>query len=457
MTEVHDEATAGTRPDRTGGPAGGPGQADAPGAAAGAATADSVAESPPRLRRNRRHRTVGGVCGGLGRYFDVDPVIFRVVLGVTAVTGGIGLIAYGFAWLLIPLEGDDENEAKRLLTGRVDGPALIAVLLALLGCGMFLSLLHNGGAFGFSVMLLLVVGVSTVWSRQRRAAAVSDEPGAAQVADVAAPPETKAPPVPGAPSWWRDPIVKDGTTGPVPYGYLWGPPEALPADRRPAKDGLVPSARARDPRPRSLGGPTFLVALIAGGAATAALWHSHPLGTSLSVGLACALAVFGLGLVLASFFGRVGVGTILLALLTAGLLAAATTIPKDITAHWGVESWRPAGVEAVQPLYELGAGEGRLDLGAVTVPPGTTLATGAEVGAGVLRVIVPHDVTVEVTMEVGMGDIQLPDQRPDDIDVHTDRRETRTLPPPPGAEPAGTITLRLELGVGQLEVQRAAP
>ncbi|MER7857332.1 hypothetical protein ABTZ98_33065, partial [Streptomyces bacillaris] len=31
--------------------------------------------------------------------------------------GGIGLIFYGFAWLLLPLEGEEENEARRLLSG----------------------------------------------------------------------------------------------------------------------------------------------------------------------------------------------------------------------------------------------------------------------------------------------------------------------------------------------------
>lgn len=51
---------------------------------------------------------------GLGRYCNVDPVIFRIVLGVLSVTGGLGLIFYGFAWLLIPLEGEEENEARRL-------------------------------------------------------------------------------------------------------------------------------------------------------------------------------------------------------------------------------------------------------------------------------------------------------------------------------------------------------
>ncbi|MEU8889334.1 PspC domain-containing protein [Streptomyces sp. NPDC048442] len=432
---VHDEPVATAAP----GPAGPADPADGP---------------KPQLRRSRRHKTVGGVCGGLGQYFDVDPVIFRVVLAVTAVTGGIGLIAYGFAWLLVPQEGDEENEAKRLLTGRVDGPALIAVLLALVGCGMFLSMLHNGGVFGFSVMLILVVGASAMWSRQRRAtAAFSEEPGATQVADVAAPPETKAPPIPGAPSWWRDPIVKDGTTGPVPHGYLWGP-SAEAVDVRPSKRNGY--GVRRDPRPRSFGGLTFFAALLAGAVGTAATWHAGPLGTSLATGLACALAVFGVGLVLASFLGRVGAGTIFLGLLTAGLLTAASAIPKDITTDWVRSDWRPATVEAVQPMYELGAGEGHLDLSKVVVPKGSTVTTRVEVGAGTLRVVVPKNVTVQVDMEVGVGDIELPGQSPEDIDIRTDQQQVRTLYPPSGGNPAGTVSLHLEVGVGQVAVERAA-
>ncbi|MFJ6695987.1 PspC domain-containing protein [Streptomyces sp. NPDC091272] len=437
MTEVHDEPVSTAFPN----PAGPAAAADGPG---------------PQLRRSRRHRTVGGVCGGLGQYFDVDPVIFRVVLAVTSVTGGIGLIAYGFAWLLVPQEGDEENEAKRLLTGRVDGPALIAVLLALVGCGMFLSMLHNGGVFGFSVMLILAVGASAVWSRQRRTAVASpDVPGATQVADVAAPPETKAPPVPGAPSWWRDPIVKDGTTGPVPHSYLWGPSDEHEplADGSSKKDGR---AARGGTRPRSFGGATFFVALLAGAAGTAATWRTEPLGASLTTGLACALAVFAVGLVLASFLGRVGAGTIFLALLTAGLLTAASTIPREVSTDWIRSDWRPATAGGVQQVYELGAGEGVLDLSAVAVPRGSTVTTRAEVAAGTLRVVVPRDVTVEVDAEVGVGDIELPSESRQDIDIRTDQQQVRTLDPPPGAKPAGTVDLHLEVGVGRVVVERAA-
>lgn len=409
------------------------------------------------------------MCGGLGRYCDVDPVIFRIVLGVLSVTGGIGLIFYGFAWLLVPVDGEEENEARRLLSGRVEGASLIAVLLALIGCGLFLSMLGNGGTLAFSAMLSLAVVGFAVWTQHRRTAAPEDplHPATAQaVAD--APPEVKAPPSPGSPSWWRDPIVKDGTTGPVAAGYLWGPADAAPVAHaaRPTADApFRPPLRESDTRgPTSIGGLVFLFALIAGGLGTGLSWESQPFGTSLQFGLAGALAVFGLGMLVSSFLGRTGFGTVMLAMVTAALLAGASALPKNITTQWVREGWRPASVAAVQPHYQLGTGVARLDLTGITVPRGATVATEVNVGAGRAVVVVPEDVTVKVDARATIGDITLPVSRPGapqagkarEVDVNPAQRERRTLPPPPGSRPAGTVELTLEVGIGQVEVTRAA-
>ncbi|WP_406392760.1 PspC domain-containing protein [Streptomyces sp. NBC_00887] len=429
-------------------------------------------EPKPQLRRSPRQKVVAGVCGGLGRYCDVDPVIFRIVLGVLAVTGGIGLIFYGFAWLLLPVEGEEENEVRRLLSGRVEGASLIALLLALVGCGLLLSMLHNGGMLAFAAMLSLAVIGFSVWTQHRRTAAPEDPPGtaaaqapggAAHTAGHGAPPEVKAPPTPGTPSWWRDPIVKDGTSGPVGSGYLWGPVDAVldPAERGRLRATAESPYRApyRPPGtrgPRSIGGLVFLLALVAGGLGTGLSWETQPLGTSLQFGLAAALAVFGLGLLVASVLGRTGFGTIMLAMVTAGLLAGAAALPKDISTEWVRTQWRPASVAAVQPRYELGTGVARLDLSRVTVPEGDVLRTGIGVGAGRALVVVPKGMTVKLRAEVGLGDIQLPSELREDVDVAPSRRTRQTLEPVNGSRPAGTLELSMEVGIGQLEVSRAA-
>ncbi|MBO0919171.1 PspC domain-containing protein [Streptomyces laculatispora] len=418
----------------------------------------------PRLRRSRQ-KVVAGVSGGLGRYCDVDPVIFRIVLGVLSVTGGLGLIFYGFAWLLIPLEGEDENEARRLLSGRVEGASLIAVLLALIGCGLFLSMLGNGGTLAFAAMLSLAVLGFSVWTQHRRTADPQGplHPAAAQAVSDA-PPEVKAPPRPGSPSWWRDPIVKDGTSGPVGSGYLWGPPDTTLGGRAAGPPGATADAPFRAPRrsrenpeATSIAGAVFLLALLAGVLGARANWDSQPLGTSLQNGLTAALAVFGAGMLVSAFVGRTGFGTVLLSVLTAGLLAGASVLPADITAHWVREEWRPASVSAVQPRYEVGSGVADLDLTRVSVPKGETLRTRVEVGAGRVVVHVPKAVTVRLSARAGLGDITLPGEwRKGDVDIRASQNEHRTLRPPSGAVPAGTVELDLEVGVGQVEVARAA-
>src|SRR5690606_1431497 len=54
------------------------------------------------LQRSAENRVVGGVCGGLAEYTDIDPIIYRVLAAVLTLVGGAGLILYGAAMLLIP-------------------------------------------------------------------------------------------------------------------------------------------------------------------------------------------------------------------------------------------------------------------------------------------------------------------------------------------------------------------
>ncbi|MFJ3722256.1 PspC domain-containing protein [Streptomyces sp. NPDC090045] len=433
MTEVHEPPTA-----EPGGP--------------------PAAGARPPLRRSKRDKVLAGVCGGLGRYFDLDPVVFRIVLGVLAVTGGVGLIFYGFAWLLLPQEGEDDSEAKKLLTGRVEGATLAAVFAALVGCALFLSMLDNGGLAVFSVLAALALGGAAYWSQRHRH---TFPPKAEDAAGHRPPtPETQAPPTPGGPSWWRDPLVKDGTTGPVgSTGYLWGPDDDAVAAGAPGPvAAAAPAAAPAAPRPRGgIGGRVFVLALLAGTVSTASVWEGSTLGHALQVGLAGALAVFGLGLAVSSFKGRTGFGTVLLAVITAGLLAVASALPSEIGTDWRRTEWRPAAVADVRPSYEAGTGLAVLDLSRLDVPKGATVPVRASLDAGQLRVILPREVTAEADVTVRLGDIHMPGETSRDVRIRSGGEHQRaTLAPAAGTEAGGTIELHLNTGVGQVEVARAA-
>lgn len=64
--------------------------------------APQSARAPLRLYRSESDRKVAGVCGGLGEFFRVDPVLFRVGFVVLAFACGVGILLYLALWLLLP-------------------------------------------------------------------------------------------------------------------------------------------------------------------------------------------------------------------------------------------------------------------------------------------------------------------------------------------------------------------
>jgi phage shock protein C len=84
-----------------------------------------AAQVPSRLYRSRSQKMIAGVCGGLGEYFDVDPVLIRLLFVVTTFISGVGILAYIVLWIVVPFEGDDGPRMEALrrdfddLSGRV--------------------------------------------------------------------------------------------------------------------------------------------------------------------------------------------------------------------------------------------------------------------------------------------------------------------------------------------------
>jgi len=61
-----------------------------------------VIEMKKRLYRSGKERILGGVCGGIGEYFDIDPTIVRLLWVLFILGFGTGLLAYIIAWIIIP-------------------------------------------------------------------------------------------------------------------------------------------------------------------------------------------------------------------------------------------------------------------------------------------------------------------------------------------------------------------
>jgi signal transduction histidine kinase len=106
---------------------------------------------------------LGGVCGAIARRIHKDPTIVRVGFVVAALVG-FGVFVYVLAWLLVPLEGEDESIGARAIAD----PRGIAVAIALISIvGLALIVLSALGVSWIgsisSSLLVGVVGLVLVW------------------------------------------------------------------------------------------------------------------------------------------------------------------------------------------------------------------------------------------------------------------------------------------------------
>ena len=62
-----------------------------------------------RLYKSETNKVIGGVCGGLGEYFGIDPTILRIIAVVLIFAHGAGLLIYLIAWLCMPKRRQEQN------------------------------------------------------------------------------------------------------------------------------------------------------------------------------------------------------------------------------------------------------------------------------------------------------------------------------------------------------------
>jgi phage shock protein PspC (stress-responsive transcriptional regulator) len=341
-------------------------QAPAAGATGGGAGAGS---GERRIRRSRQDRVIGGVCGGLGRYFNTDPIFFRIGFIALAFLGGAGLLLYLAALLLMPAEDSGAAVVAQGGEGRNRALVIAGVVVILLFAWPFLL---GGGliAAGLLIPLAFLVGAGVL-------------------------------------VWWL--VSGEGPSG-----------EPKDIARRAALGvgililcGMVALAGAF----AAAAGPDWLVAVvvIAAGAAIVAGAFLKPIRWLVLPAVALALA--------------------------AGTVAAAGI---DLDGGVGDRDYRPASSADLQDRYELGIGDMAVDLRDTELPSGD-VPLEIDLGMGEARLVVPEDVCVATTADVGMGNVSFFGRNNDGVDVDFDER--------PDADGDTTrILLDAEIGLGELRV-----
>jgi phage shock protein PspC (stress-responsive transcriptional regulator) len=457
------------------------------------------------LRRDRRSKVIAGVCGGLGGHLDIDPVVFRILFAVLTFVGGIGLLAYAAAWLFVPVEGARKSEAHRLLTGSNPLLAVIVAVGLALGALASISALTNGLTAMWPLMLIgaAVLGVlvwrgdiklgrgetarssqpPTWWQQpmgepageaqgraQGTATAGVDESGEPRDATPAGFAAYAASGVPGgsgtasASSTATGALGAFGASAGTEGSAAGGEGEWVDLSRLhggPGPEAAFTEAMepARRPRRRGYGGLVFASLL----AATGVIGVLDAAGlvtlTWLSGG-ALVLVLLGAGMTLGGMFGKTT------ALVPMGLVVAVPLLvlaAADVPLHGtvGDENWAPASAARTHGSYQVGVGDGELDLTGSVPGAGRTLAVQAQVGIGELAVQVPPNVTVRVHAHAGIGDIQV--QAPGAVVQDSDGGAKGTSVSgvgrsvdfviPAQGESEGTLVLDLNTGIGDVTVE----
>ena len=118
-------------------------------------TAETPAgDEPRRLTRSGGDAIIGGVASGLGRYFGVDPVLFRIGFVIATFIGAVGLIAYLALLVFVPSDGEQKT------TGTSKAVAVAGAVV--LGCLLVTFLSPPLFIFGPGLLVLGLLGLAGV-------------------------------------------------------------------------------------------------------------------------------------------------------------------------------------------------------------------------------------------------------------------------------------------------------
>ncbi|GAB3935319.1 hypothetical protein GCM10029976_045460 [Kribbella albertanoniae] len=357
-------------------------------------------------QRSRSDRMLAGVCGGIGRALNIDPVLIRVVMAVLIITGP-GVIFYIAGWLLMPDERTDRSPAQGLLGDRVrpDHPWLgpIVVGVAVFAAIAMMSSFNFGEFVPGPLLVLAIIGVvayhrkggrrgrgnaRTQWSGPN-GDWTHGQPGWTQ---------TQSSTPTAAPAAEQRP--QDRVSEPVQADWTEDDPLGLYVDEPPT----VAPARTRTAQPPVKGprGVKSVVVLLTGAAIGIAALANAATPTMLFIGV----AVLGAGMLVGGFVGRTA------ALLPLGLLLAAGAIASNLfpsmprnfaDVNYVAPDGQVVTTAGTGTSYTFDAGSVHLDLTKAKFGPGAKIEVHGRAGEVVVKL--PRDVDVQGQLNAELGEL----------------------------------------------------
>lgn len=411
-------------------------------------------------RRSQHNKMVAGVAGGIAEYYDIDPMLVRVLFAVLTPFGGVGPLLYAAGWLAMRRPDGGPSVAEDVLAGRGGSTRLeaIGLLLVAVIAAVWVANDHVGipllvGAVVGAVALRKHLNSLGVREPTKRAPGVdlTKHPRAASDTAQASRPWSGADPTDSMLSSPPD-LLRDSMSA-VEREADRIAAEHLAAERLGSGPSSPDDRHDPQPPPRPRPSTALNLALLCGLlVATGALFAvnalaGHPLGARGL--LAVMLGVLGTAIIAGSFLGRPRALAVLGVPLMIALVLA-SVVPLSRHGRYGNQVFRPTSAATVQPRYDLNSGSAELDLRGVDFT-GHDVATQLRMGVGLTRVEVGRDVdvTLDVSMQAGRVDAFGHSYRGH---VETSRVTDVGADGPGG----GTLRLRIDAGFGEVEVDRVS-
>jgi phage shock protein PspC (stress-responsive transcriptional regulator) len=392
------------------------------------------------LRRSRTDRVGAGVAGGLGRYFNLDPVLFRVLFATAAFFGGAGILGYLIAWAAIPDEGTEHAAVDRWIAEMRKRRIPFWIVV---GVG---ALIVWGIAFSwwmphpFCPIRIVVIVLVLLFGRR------------------GVPQDDEAQPQPAAPTYQYTPptadqqtvsLDKDATASPAGAGPGAGP-AAGPQWANDARSWLAESraaSRARRRRAFPVRISTVVTLVV-----TLAILAAIDAGTGIAIPVYAwvMFGIVGLGLLVGMVLRRTPWS--LTVLLVPALIAIIGFGSTSASMHdgFGERDWTPT--TSLDSSYRLAFGEGVLDLRHLT-PLTAEQTVNITVAAGQVRIIMPTNFNATINANVHFGQIEV-DGSTYETDFGRHRggmNLQRVILPPPGAT-GQHVTINVHLADGNVSV-----